>query len=385
MSTLHILPPGARPTSRRLQPSRHQPHDPQHLAAQAFAGAGVLWVLWVLYALVAAQAALGAVAAPARQTFLPRLLPADQLTAGAALQMLAGRAGWVVGPALGGLVTAAGGLRFCYLADAVSFVAALYGALGLPPARPESSGGRDRGLRAIAEGLRFVRRSRVLTGALLADICATVLAVPVALFPAIDVHRFGGDPRALGLMGTAMAVGGIIGSALSGPVGRVQRQGRGMLAAVATWGLAIAVFGIADSLVLTLLTLAVADAADVSSLALRATVIQAATPEAFRGRVAATDYVVGGAVPQLGNFRAGPGWSPAPQHRASAPSPVASPASRPQASSSSAFPPSSSTRPARPPGPPQQAVPVPPEGHGTFGVVPCHVIGGPIYRPGREH
>jgi len=38
---------------------------------------------------------------------------------------------------------------------------------------------------------------------------------------------------------------------------------------------------------------------------LRAAVVQTATPDAFRGRVSATDYVVGAAVPQLGNFRAG--------------------------------------------------------------------------------
>jgi hypothetical protein len=38
---------------------------------------------------------------------------------------------------------------------------------------------------------------------------------------------------------------------------------------------------------------------------LRETVVQTATPEAFRGRVSATDYVVGAAVPQLGNVRAG--------------------------------------------------------------------------------
>jgi MFS family permease len=272
------------------------------LAAQAFAGIGALWLLYVL---VAVQAALNAVSSPARRAFLPRLLPVDQLTAGAALQTMAGRTAWAVGPALAGVITAAGGLRFCYVVDAASFGAALFGAFGLPQGRAGTGGGRDRGLGAIADGLRFVARSRILTGVLLADVCATVLAVPVALFPAIDAERFGGDPRALGLMSTAMAVGGIVGSALSGPVGRVQRQGRGMLIAVGVWGLAIAAFGLVGNLAATLIALAVADAADVSSLALRETVIQTATPDAFRGRVGATDYVVGAAVPQLGSFRAG--------------------------------------------------------------------------------
>jgi hypothetical protein len=92
---------------------------------------------------------------------------------------------------------------------------------------------------------------------------------------------------------------------LSGPVGRVQRQGRGVLVAVAVWGTSIAAFGLARGLALSLLALLVADVADVSSVVLRSTVVQSATPDRYRGRVSATDYVVGAAVPQVGNFRAG--------------------------------------------------------------------------------
>jgi MFS family permease len=272
------------------------------LAAQAFAGGGSLWLVYVLVAL---QAAFGAVSVPARNTFLPRLLPTERLTAGAALFTLVGRLGGVIGPAVAGVLTAVAGLKFCYLVDALSFGGALYGVAGLPALRAPLGERSRAGLRAIAEGLRFVRRNSVLTGVLLADISATVLAVPVALFPAVADQRFDGSPELLGLMTTAMAVGGVLGTALSGPVGRVQRQGRAMLCAVAVWGLSIAGFGLAHGVVLTLLALLVADAADVSSVMLRATVVQTATPDAFRGRVSATDYVVGAGVPQLGNFRAG--------------------------------------------------------------------------------
>jgi MFS family permease len=272
------------------------------LAAQAFAGTGALWLI---YLLVGAQAAFGAVSAPARSTFLPRLLPAERLTAGAALLTLVGRVGGVAGPALAGLLTATAGLRFCYLVDAASFLAALYGAIGLPALRVAAGTGSRAGLRAIAEGLHFIRRSAVLTGTLLTDISATLLALPVALFPAIADERFGGSPELLGLMTTAMALGGVFGTALSGPVGRVQRQGRAMLVAVVVWGLSVAAFGVVHGVALTLATLFVADAADVSSVMLRATIVQTATPDAFRGRVSATDYVVGSGVPQLGSFRAG--------------------------------------------------------------------------------
>jgi MFS family permease len=129
--------------------------------------------------------------------------------------------------------------------------------------------------------------------------------MPIALFPAINAERFGGSPRTLGLLTTALAVGGIVGSGLSGPVGRVRRQGRAMLLAIAVWGAALAGFGLVDGLAATLAMLALAGVADVSSVVLRTTVIQLATPDSFRGRVSAAEYVVGAACPELGNFRAG--------------------------------------------------------------------------------
>ena len=74
-----------------------------------------------------------------------------------------------------------------------------------------------------------------MTGAFLADLNATMFGLPVALFPAINAERFGGDPRTLGLFTAAIGVGGLISAALSGPVGRITRQGRAMLWAVAIW------------------------------------------------------------------------------------------------------------------------------------------------------
>ena len=271
------------------------------LTMQAYAGNRRTWPL---YLLVAVGSVLVSVDQPARRTFLPALLPTDQVAAGTALNMLTFHGSWMVGPALAGVVTGVWGLRACYLIDTLSFGAALYGVLRLPAMAP--GGGPSRpDLRAVLDGLRFVAGSRVLVGAFLADMNATVLGMPIALFPAINAERFGGSPRTLGLLASAVAVGGVTGSVLSGPLSRVARHGRTMLAAGAVWGLALAGFGLAHQLWLALSLLAVAGAADVSSVISRGTIVQVVTPDRYRGRVNAVDFVVGGAAPQLGNFRAG--------------------------------------------------------------------------------
>jgi MFS family permease len=271
------------------------------LAAQAFLG---LRLLWPLYVLVAVQALLGGVGAPARRTFVPRLLAADQVAAGVALNQLSLQIGMMAGPSLAGVVTAAGGLRLCYLADMMSFAGTLY-ALSRLPAMPPEGGTTRPGVAAVVEGLRFIRRQPVLAGVFLADLDAMVLGMPFALFPALNAAHFGGTPQTLGLITAAPAVGGLLGTALSGPVGQVSRPGRTLLAAVAVWGIAIAGFGLTHTLWLGLALLAVGGAADTISVIIRATIVQVATPDRFRGRITGVDFVIGAGGPQLGNFRAG--------------------------------------------------------------------------------
>jgi MFS family permease len=271
------------------------------LAYQAFAG---LNQVWLLYCLVAAESAIDAVNSPARRTFMPRLLRRDQLPAGAALQALTMHGSLTIGPAIAGLITAAAGLKACYLIDAISFGFALYAVARLPSMRPPARDSRP-DLRAIGEGLRFVVGTRIILGAFIADMSAVFLGMPMALFPAINAQRFGGHPGTLGLLTTAVAVGGILGSVLSGPIGRVRRQGLGMLLAGAVWGAGLVGFGLSGAFWLAFLTLVIAGTGDVSAVVLRHALVQGVTPDEFRGRVSSAEYAVGAGVPQLGNFRAG--------------------------------------------------------------------------------
>ena len=126
-------------------------------ALAAFGGASV----WALYALVALGSAFSAVSAPAQQTFIPRLVPKDQLSSAMALQRIVFQVVLIVGPALAGVVTAWTGLRGCYLADVASFAGALWGVGGCPPCRrcgPPSAAGPRR--TRDGHGERCRRRGR---------------------------------------------------------------------------------------------------------------------------------------------------------------------------------------------------------------------------------
>jgi MFS family permease len=271
--------------------------------------------LWALYSLVAADSALGAVNVPARATFIPRLIPQEQRAAALALQRMVSQTAMIAGPALAGVVVAGIGLKGCYLIDVASFAGALWGVGRLPPmvaepttggAGPASGGGPPRsGLALTVEGLSFIGRSRVLCGAFLTDVNATFFALPVSLFPAINAERFGGSPRTLGLFMTAMGVGGLVSAVFAGPLKHMRRHGLVMLACVAVWGGAFALFAVAPSLWLTLLALAIAGLADTFTVVVRGIIVQQATPDEFRGRVNAADFLVGAGGSQLGSLEAG--------------------------------------------------------------------------------
>ena len=300
------------------------------LAAQAVVGNRSVWVLLALVSLGAACNALGA---PARRTVPPRLLPADQVAAGLALQNLAFQVAMLVGPALAGLVVARWDLPAAYGLQVAAAVVALLGLVRLPPLppaptpvpapawhggpapapapvpAPEGGPAADRGRpvrrRAAAGGWSIVWKRPTLRGSFVTDVAATVLAMPVSLFPLVNEIRFDGDPRTLGLFLSAVAVGGIGAGLLSGAVTRAPRSGALQLAAAATWGVALAGFGLAGPLWLALACLAVAGAADTVSVVTRGALVQLETPDEFRGRVSSVEHVVGVAGPEVGNFRGG--------------------------------------------------------------------------------
>lgn len=262
----------------------------------------------VVLALVALQTTFAALAGPARRTFVPRLLAPALVPAGLALTHIGFQAAMLVGPAVGGLLTAGAGLAWCYAAQVAALAVSVHGVARLPAMPPEpdhAPDGTRAALRRVGAGLGFVVRRPALRGSFLTDLSATLLAMPVALFPMVNEERFGGSAQTLGLFMSAVALGGVVVSLLSGAWTRLPRQGVVMLVAASCWCVALTVFAVVDGLVVTLTALAVAGAADTVSVVARGTLTQLATPDALRGRVAAAELVVGMAGPDLGNARAG--------------------------------------------------------------------------------
>lgn len=270
-------------------------------AGLALAATGGRGSLWAIYVCSAAAAALSGIGGPTRSALVVHLVDRDALVAANALWQLLVQLGLVVGPSVAGLLLVRIGLAPLYWMDAASFATVIVSVAGI-----RRGGGRAEpgGLTpsALFDGLRHVRRDKVLQAVYLVDLSAMVFGMPRALFPALGLGRFHGGPQAVGLLYAAPGAGALLGALLTGRASRVQRQGRAILAAVVVWGAAIVAFGATPVLPLALLFLAVAGAADVVSALYRGTILQLEAPEALRGRIQAVQWAVVTGGPRLGDL-----------------------------------------------------------------------------------
>lgn len=262
----------------------------------------------LLYAVVAGQAGLFALDSPARQAFVPRLLPGPLLPAANALRQVEFNIGVTVGPLLAGLLVGRFGFGSAFGLDAVSFTASLWAVASLPTMAPEG-GGRPAGLASVVEGLRFLATRPVLLLTFVVDLIAMVFAMPRALFPAISRQIYGGGAQTAGALYSALAAGALIGALGGGWLSRVRRQGLAVLVAIVAWGLAITGFGLSSQLWLGLVLLAAAGASDMISAVFRSAILQSAAPDEMRGRLGGVFIVVVAGGPRLGDARAGAGAS----------------------------------------------------------------------------
>ena len=92
--------------------------------------------VWLLYGCIAVQSGFYAVNNPARSAMVPRLLDRELISAAAALNMASANLGMTLGPVLGALAVGWGGFAVAYGVDVVTFAAAYYALLRMPPMPP---------------------------------------------------------------------------------------------------------------------------------------------------------------------------------------------------------------------------------------------------------
>ena len=258
---------------------------------------------WPFFALAFGTGVASAVGAPAGRAMTPSLVPQAILVKALAQRSVALQLSVIVGPAVGGLLFALDP-ELVYVVSSVFSLAALAAILAMHIGR-DGAGAGSPDLASVLGGVRLVRRTPVLLGAISLDLFAVLFGGAVALLPvfARDVLEVG--PAGLGLLRAAPAVGALGAAIVLAHRPVYRRAGRTLLTVVALYGLTIVVFGLSETMWLSLVALAAGGAVDTVSVVLRQTILPLVTPDELRGRVTAVEMVFISASNELGAFESG--------------------------------------------------------------------------------
>jgi MFS family permease len=260
--------------------------------------------LVVLYAIAALLGVARAFAGPAQTALAPNLVPRKILPRAIALSSIAWQTGSILGPAMGGYLYAYAPYA-PYAAAAFLFTIGLIGLLAIGPIdRPEFARGPSPWGQMV-EGLRYVRHNRLVLGAISLDLFAVLLGGATAMLPVFARDVLHSGPEGLGHLRAAPAIGAMLTAAFFSIRPLKHNVGVKMLVAVAAFGIATIIFGMSQSMPLSLACLAILGAADMFSIYVRQSLIQLYTPDRMRGRVGAVSSLFISASNELGEAESG--------------------------------------------------------------------------------
>lgn len=281
------------------------------IGLEIFCAGMLAWLAWIgstsLPALFAVAALLGvarAFAAPALSALAPNLVPREILPKAIALSQIAWQSGAIAGPAAGGYLYAVSPTT-PYAVSACLFSISLFCMFMIGPINRSAIEGTRNPWAQMVDGLRYVRRNRLVLGAISLDLFAVLLGGATAMLPiyARDILRAG--PEGLGHLRAAPAIGATL-TAIWFSFRPLKRNvGVKMLAAVAVFGAATVGFGLSRNMALSLGCLSLLGAADMFSVYVRQSLIQLYTPDAMRGRVGAVSTLFISASNELGEAESG--------------------------------------------------------------------------------
>ncbi len=260
----------------------------------------------IIYAVVLFAAAFSAFEFPTRQSIIPTLVPRWQMADAISLSMAMMQLTTIVGATAGGFVIAWIGVANTYWVDVISYFVVIGSLLLMTIPRVPAEKRPQTGLSGLADGMRFLRAHPIILAVLSLDFFATFFGSPKSLLPIYASSILHVGAQGLGILTAATSIGAVALTPLAGRIGRISRQGLGIVLAIIAWGVFIICFGVfIGPLWVAVVFLALAGAADMVSMILRGLVVQLITPDEFRGRMSAVNamFVIGG--PMLGQFESG--------------------------------------------------------------------------------
>ena len=271
--------------------------------------------LWHVYVLAMLLGLNTCFENPVRQTFVLEMVGPGHLRNAVSLNSVLANAARAIGPAIAGIVIAAGGIGLCFLLNAASFVAVVVSLVRLDTSALSPTVPTKRAPGQLREGLRYVAGEPLIAVPLAMMALVGCLAYEFqVVLPVVAQDTFGGDARTYGFLTASMGVGAVVGGLFVAARGRTGL--RALVIASLAFGLAMSIVALAPNLVVALVGMTLVGATSVAFLSMGNSSLQLAAAPTMRGRVMALWAVaflgstpiggpIAGAVSQAWGGRAG--------------------------------------------------------------------------------
>ncbi|HZM82014.1 MAG TPA: MFS transporter [Candidatus Limnocylindrales bacterium] len=260
--------------------------------------------VWIVYVVAFLQSTLSQFFEPAETALLPKVVPAEQLTAANSLNALNNNLARLAGPVLGGFGAAYLGLAGVAVIDAVTFFVAAALILLVRGSYRADRVQERAGLRLeLADGFRTITHSRIVFALILCFSIGWVgEGVMATLFTPFVTGPLGGGAQELGWLMSAQAVGGITGGILGARYAGRFNPRRLVVTCMVLFGLIdVLIFNyprVSTAIVPQLVMFALVGIPGVFGGAAVTTIVQTEVPDARIGRVFSVVFVAG-AIAQL--------------------------------------------------------------------------------------
>lgn len=258
----------------------------QSLALALLALPGIITVGEILF-LQVVQGVINAFDTPARQSFIVDMIEdRSDLPNAIALNSSMVNGSRIIGPSIGGVIIAAVGEGWCFMIDAISYVAVIASLLAMVVAKRPA---RDQSTRVVEElraGFIYVSQSVPMRSALLLLALVATMGMPyTVLMPAIASGVLHGGAHTLGFLMTASGLGALAGALYLASRSSVLGLGRAMVVATIAFGVGLVAFSLSRVTWLSLLLLPIVGGGMMVETASTNTILQTIVEERMRGRV----------------------------------------------------------------------------------------------------
>ena len=265
---------------------------------------GTKLIIIFVYGVIFLTGAIRAFTGPGFGAIIASLVPKDLLITASQMSSTTWLIASIIGHAMAGFLIAWVNVTGTFLIISLLIISGLF-LLSKLKEKPPQMNVEKKTLEAVAEGLRFVFKTKEVLGALTLDLFAVLFGGAVALVPvyAKDILHVG--PIGFGWLNAAADIGSItmVLALTFNPMKK--KQGIKLLIAVAGFGISIIVFGLSTWYWLSFFALLIGGVFDGVSVVVRGNIMQLKTPDELRSRVMSVNSMFINSSNEIGQFESG--------------------------------------------------------------------------------